>query len=179
MATSPISWINVFDHNNESYADYSDAEDIGYRIVYEMDHIVWAMIMMVHFECRLEWFFFSVHEWVFIFKICLQCFWFSSAYRYPFYAVQWHPEKSPFEWIDKPGMVHSTSAIRACFYTASFFVSEGKMRYLCMLYCICQITSTIYLSFLFSACFLAEYIKKARSLFSLKSYILMINTNYL
>lgn len=51
---------------------------------------------------------------------------FSSAYRYPFYAVQWHPEKSPFEWIDKPGMIHSTSAIRASFYTASFFVSEGK-----------------------------------------------------
>ncbi|KAG7255592.1 hypothetical protein CRUP_018681 [Coryphaenoides rupestris] len=22
-----------------------------------------------------------------------------EAYRYPFYAVQWHPEKSPFEWV--------------------------------------------------------------------------------
>ncbi|KAI5607551.1 hypothetical protein C0J50_1862 [Silurus asotus] len=48
-----------------------------------------------------------------------------EAYRYPFYAVQWHPEKSPFEWIDKPGMVHAISAIRASFYTASFFVSEA------------------------------------------------------
>ncbi|KAL6464856.1 hypothetical protein MHYP_G00271730 [Metynnis hypsauchen] len=48
-----------------------------------------------------------------------------EAYRYPFYAVQWHPEKSPFEWIDKPGMVHSVSAIRASFYTANFFVSEA------------------------------------------------------
>ncbi|XP_037622858.1 zgc:171566 [Sebastes umbrosus] len=48
-----------------------------------------------------------------------------EAYRYPFYAVQWHPEKSSFEWIDKPGMIHSTAAIRACFYTASFFVSEA------------------------------------------------------
>ncbi|GAA6107997.1 zgc:171566 [Tachysurus ichikawai] len=48
-----------------------------------------------------------------------------EAYRYPFYAVQWHPEKSPFEWIDKSGMIHSTSAIRASFYTASFFVSEA------------------------------------------------------
>ncbi|XP_034726430.1 zgc:171566 [Etheostoma cragini] len=48
-----------------------------------------------------------------------------EAYRYPFYAVQWHPEKSPFEWIDKPGMVHSTTAVRASFYTASFFVSEA------------------------------------------------------
>ncbi|XP_060766751.1 zgc:171566 [Neoarius graeffei] len=48
-----------------------------------------------------------------------------EAYQYPFYAVQWHPEKSPFEWIDKPGMVHSISAITASFYTASFFVSEA------------------------------------------------------
>ncbi|XP_076864672.1 gamma-glutamyl hydrolase [Brachyhypopomus gauderio] len=48
-----------------------------------------------------------------------------EAYRYPFYAVQWHPEKSQFEWIDKPGMIHSVSAVRASFYTASFFVSEA------------------------------------------------------
>lgn len=54
-------------------------------------------------------------------------FWYSSAYRYPFYAVQWHPEKSNFEWVDKPGMAHSTQAVRASFYTASFFVSEGNV----------------------------------------------------
>ncbi|XP_061584347.1 gamma-glutamyl hydrolase-like [Cololabis saira] len=48
-----------------------------------------------------------------------------EAYRYPFYAVQWHPEKSPFEWIDKAGMVHSTSAVRVSFYAASFLVSEA------------------------------------------------------
>ncbi|XP_027860016.1 gamma-glutamyl hydrolase [Xiphophorus couchianus] len=48
-----------------------------------------------------------------------------EAYRYPFYAVQWHPEKSPFEWIDKPGMVHTISAVRISFYTGSFFVSEA------------------------------------------------------
>ena len=50
----------------------------------------------------------------------------APAYRYPFYAVQWHPEKSPFEWVDKPGMVHLGSAVRASFYTASFFISEGE-----------------------------------------------------
>lgn len=48
-----------------------------------------------------------------------------EAYRYPFYAVQWHPEKSPFEWIDKPGMVHTLSAVKASFYTSSFLVSEA------------------------------------------------------
>ncbi|KAJ0023473.1 hypothetical protein NQD34_003372 [Periophthalmus magnuspinnatus] len=49
-----------------------------------------------------------------------------EAYRYPFYAVQWHPEKSPFEWINKPGMAHSASAVQTSFYTASFFVSEAR-----------------------------------------------------
>uniref|UniRef100_A0A3Q1HGA5 folate gamma-glutamyl hydrolase n=1 Tax=Anabas testudineus TaxID=64144 RepID=A0A3Q1HGA5_ANATE len=48
-----------------------------------------------------------------------------EAYRYPFYAVQWHPEKTQYEWKNKAGMVHSTSAVRASFYTASFFVSEA------------------------------------------------------
>ncbi|XP_069387603.1 gamma-glutamyl hydrolase-like [Paralichthys olivaceus] len=49
-----------------------------------------------------------------------------EAYRYPFYALQWHPEKTPFEWIEKPGMIHSSSAIRVAFYSASFFVSEAR-----------------------------------------------------
>ncbi|KAJ3602151.1 hypothetical protein NHX12_029910 [Muraenolepis orangiensis] len=49
-----------------------------------------------------------------------------EANRYPFYAVQWHPEKSPFEWVDKPGMTHLGSAVRASFYTASFFISEDQ-----------------------------------------------------
>ncbi|XP_073325012.1 gamma-glutamyl hydrolase [Pagrus major] len=52
-----------------------------------------------------------------------------EAYRYPFYAVQWHPEKTTYEWVDKPGMVHTPSAIRACFYTASFFVSEAMKNH--------------------------------------------------
>ncbi|XP_068578420.1 zgc:171566 isoform X2 [Cebidichthys violaceus] len=49
-----------------------------------------------------------------------------EAYRYPFYAVQWHPEKSSFEWVDKPGMIHSSAAVGVCFYTGTFFVSEAK-----------------------------------------------------
>uniref|UniRef100_A0A8C6WFY9 folate gamma-glutamyl hydrolase n=1 Tax=Neogobius melanostomus TaxID=47308 RepID=A0A8C6WFY9_9GOBI len=49
-----------------------------------------------------------------------------EAYRYPIYAVQWHPEKTPFEWVDKRGMVHSSAAVQVSFYTASFFVSEAR-----------------------------------------------------
>uniref|UniRef100_A0A8C2PY29 folate gamma-glutamyl hydrolase n=1 Tax=Cyprinus carpio TaxID=7962 RepID=A0A8C2PY29_CYPCA len=52
-----------------------------------------------------------------------------EAYQYPFYAVQWHPEKSPFEWIEKDGMVHTLSAIKATFYTAHFFVSEAMKNH--------------------------------------------------
>ncbi|XP_068450637.1 zgc:171566 [Clinocottus analis] len=49
-----------------------------------------------------------------------------EAYHYPFYAVQWHPEKNPFEWTQRPGAVHSITAVRASFYTESFFVSEAR-----------------------------------------------------
>ncbi|XP_053302095.1 gamma-glutamyl hydrolase isoform X2 [Pleuronectes platessa] len=49
-----------------------------------------------------------------------------EAYQYPIYGLQWHPEKTPFEWIDKPGMIHSTAAIRVSFYSGSFFVSEAR-----------------------------------------------------
>lgn len=63
----------------------------------------------------------SVHDQDFLFYV------FSSAYRYPFYAVQWHPERPTYEWVEKPGLVHTPSAIRVCFYSASFFVSEGNM----------------------------------------------------
>lgn len=52
-----------------------------------------------------------------------------EAYRYPFYAVQWHPEKSQFEWIEKAGMIHTLSAIKAAFYTAHFFVSEAMKNH--------------------------------------------------
>ncbi|XP_060925999.1 gamma-glutamyl hydrolase-like [Limanda limanda] len=48
-----------------------------------------------------------------------------EAYRYPIYGVLWHPEKNSFEWVDKPGMMHSTAATRVAFYSASFFVSEA------------------------------------------------------
>ncbi|KAM4588036.1 gamma-glutamyl hydrolase [Odontesthes bonariensis] len=54
-----------------------------------------------------------------------------EAHRYPFYAVQWHPEKSPFEWIEKSGMVHTINSVRASFYTASFFVSEAMKNHHC------------------------------------------------
>ncbi|KAL0977946.1 hypothetical protein UPYG_G00163630 [Umbra pygmaea] len=52
-----------------------------------------------------------------------------EANRYPFYAVQWHPEKTPFEWVNKPGMVHTAASVRASFYTAQFFVSEAMKNH--------------------------------------------------
>uniref|UniRef100_A0A6J0V9Q3 folate gamma-glutamyl hydrolase n=1 Tax=Pogona vitticeps TaxID=103695 RepID=A0A6J0V9Q3_9SAUR len=49
-----------------------------------------------------------------------------EAYKYPVYGVQWHPEKSPFEWKISPGIPHSQSAIKVAFFTADFFVSEAR-----------------------------------------------------
>ncbi|XP_053104515.1 gamma-glutamyl hydrolase [Hemicordylus capensis] len=49
-----------------------------------------------------------------------------EASRYPFYGVQWHPEKNPFEWKNSTGIPHSRSAIRATYYIADFFVNEAR-----------------------------------------------------
>ncbi|XP_072307419.1 gamma-glutamyl hydrolase-like, partial [Eucyclogobius newberryi] len=48
-----------------------------------------------------------------------------EAFDYPFYGVQWHPEKHPYEWTqDFYG--HSPNSIRLTFYIAEFFVSEAR-----------------------------------------------------
>ncbi|KAM8787192.1 gamma-glutamyl hydrolase isoform 2-T2 [Rhynchonycteris naso] len=48
-----------------------------------------------------------------------------EGYKYPVYGVQWHPEKSPYEWEDF-GISHAPSAVKAAFYLAEFFVSEAR-----------------------------------------------------
>lgn len=49
-----------------------------------------------------------------------------EAQRYPFYAVQWHPEKSGFEWNTGESINHSQHAVRAMQLMANFFVSEAR-----------------------------------------------------
>ena len=45
--------------------------------------------------------------------------------KYPFYAVQWHPEKNGFEWTTKEGINHSEHAITIMQMAANFLVQEG------------------------------------------------------
>lgn len=47
-----------------------------------------------------------------------------TAYDYPIYGTQWHPEKNAFEWT-KTYITHTPSAVRNNFYMAEFFVNEG------------------------------------------------------
>ena len=42
------------------------------------------------------------------------------------YGVQWHPEKAPYEWGTLKGISHAPNAVKAAFYLAEFFVSEGN-----------------------------------------------------
>ena len=49
----------------------------------------------------------------------------SSAYDYPIYATQWHPEKNAFEWT-RDYIPHSPNAIKTTFFMADFFVNEGQ-----------------------------------------------------
>lgn len=54
-----------------------------------------------------------------------------TAYDFPIYGTQWHPEKNAFEWT-RPYIPHSISAVKTTFYMAQFFVNEGMKR--CIMY---------------------------------------------
>ena len=46
---------------------------------------------------------------------------------YPFYGVQWHPEKNSFEWTSAEGINHSKQAVLVTQYVADFFVNQGVL----------------------------------------------------
>lgn len=45
---------------------------------------------------------------------------------YPFYGVQFHPEKNLYEWVRNKNISHSAHAINAAQYFADFFVNEAR-----------------------------------------------------
>ncbi|XP_033106632.1 gamma-glutamyl hydrolase-like [Anneissia japonica] len=51
-----------------------------------------------------------------------------EAIDYPFYAVQWHPEKTMYEWnrYQNPNIPRTTNAIRIAQHLANFFASEAR-----------------------------------------------------
>lgn len=50
-----------------------------------------------------------------------------TAYEFPIYGTQWHPEKNAFEFT-RPSIPHTPSAIKTTSYTAQFFVNEGMVN---------------------------------------------------
>ncbi|XP_020792356.1 gamma-glutamyl hydrolase-like [Boleophthalmus pectinirostris] len=48
-----------------------------------------------------------------------------EAYKYPFYASIWHPEKSQFERT-KSSEAHSPSAVKAAQHLGDFFINEAR-----------------------------------------------------
>jgi len=46
--------------------------------------------------------------------------------QYPFYGVQFHPEKTLYEWVRNKNISHTTHATAAAQYFAEFFVAETR-----------------------------------------------------
>ncbi|KAL6425752.1 hypothetical protein ACFW04_009673 [Cataglyphis niger] len=46
--------------------------------------------------------------------------------RYPFYGVQYHPEKNLYEWVTGKNIPHGRNATLAAQYFANFFVNEAR-----------------------------------------------------
>ncbi|XP_003739520.1 gamma-glutamyl hydrolase-like [Galendromus occidentalis] len=52
-----------------------------------------------------------------------------EAKHYPFYAVQFHPEKNVFEWVNREGhsnIPHTEGAIEVAQFFARFFIDEAR-----------------------------------------------------
>ncbi|KAH9503963.1 hypothetical protein Btru_067462 [Bulinus truncatus] len=49
-----------------------------------------------------------------------------EAINYPFYGIQWHPEKNVFTWGDHQVINHSFNGIKVAQYFANFFVNEAR-----------------------------------------------------
>lgn len=45
---------------------------------------------------------------------------------YPFYGVQFHPEKNLYEWVRNKNISHSAHAIEAAQFFTDFFVNEAR-----------------------------------------------------
>lgn len=46
--------------------------------------------------------------------------------KYPFYGVQFHPEKNLYEWIRNKNITHTKESTRTSQYFAQFFVDECR-----------------------------------------------------
>jgi len=46
--------------------------------------------------------------------------------KYPVYALQWHPEKNPFEWKPVPLVEHTLQSVEVSQYMTDFLISEAR-----------------------------------------------------
>ena len=46
--------------------------------------------------------------------------------KYPFYGLQFHPEKNLYEWARNKNISHTSGAVTASQYFADFFVNEAR-----------------------------------------------------
>lgn len=54
-----------------------------------------------------------------------------EAKNYPFWGVQFHPEKILYEWL-KPAIPHSAAAVGASQYFGDFFINQGSSFFRCL-----------------------------------------------
>lgn len=46
--------------------------------------------------------------------------------KYPFFGVQFHPEKNIYEWKIKKGILHSVDTVKTSQYFANMFVDQAR-----------------------------------------------------
>jgi len=49
-----------------------------------------------------------------------------EAHKYPFWGVQWHPERNQFEWDPEEPIDHTLASLECVQYVANFFVQQAR-----------------------------------------------------
>lgn len=103
----------------------------GYEQFFVWENIYNLSIFPVLMSCTMFYATHARHETmdsvIINHSFCLPVYVLHPGYKYPIYAVQWHPEKAPFEWKKLRGISHAPNAVKTSFYLAKFFISEGNI----------------------------------------------------
>ncbi|XP_014664172.1 PREDICTED: gamma-glutamyl hydrolase-like [Priapulus caudatus] len=67
-----------------------------------------------------------------------------EAKKFPFYGLQWHPEKAVYEWTEREHLPHSYEAIRISQTIINFFVNEARRSRHAFVNSTVEMTSLIY-----------------------------------
>ena len=108
---------NVISSSNLEFA-HKRRSLLPFKSLYKCDAFLWLYISLIWFNDNV-----TISFIICIYIYFLFC---STGKKYPFYGVQYHPEKNIFDWDGPLNVDHSRNAIAFAQGLADFFVQQGR-----------------------------------------------------